>query len=226
MCTTGLQIAWRTVFLVEYFGPILIHTIVVAARPFLYKNAEAWNLSSTQWLTYGMIVLHFVKRELETLFVHKFSANTMPAYNIFKNSFFYWAVSGLMCAYFIYSPTSLAATADKPIIDLVGTLIYLFGELGNASIHLYLSGLRSTGGTERKIPVGFAFSLVTCPNYMFEVLSWVGIIVASRDWSVAFFIAIGAFQMFTWAKGKERAYRKEFGDKYKKKRFVMLPGLL
>lgn len=221
----GPQISWQTVFVIEYLGPILIHAAVVAARRYLYKNADG-DMSQTQWLTFGMIVLHFVKREYETLFVHKFSANTMPFFNVFKNSFFYWAISGALCAYFIYSPTSLAAQADIPIIDALGAALYLFGETGNALVHRYLSSLRSTGGTERKIPVGYGFGLVTCPNYMFEVLSWVGIILVSRDWTVALFIAIGAAQMFDWAKGKERAYRKEFGDSYKKKRFVMLPGLL
>ncbi|KAK7429224.1 Very-long-chain enoyl-CoA reductase [Neonectria magnoliae] len=221
----GTQISWRTVFVIEYLGPILIHTAVVAARPYLYKNAEG-AMSQTQWLSYGMIVLHFVKREFETLFVHKFSANTMPFFNVFKNSFFYWAISGALCAFTIYSPKSLAAKADIPIIDALGTALYLFGETGNALIHRYLSSLRSTGGTERKIPVGYGFNLVTCPNYMFEILSWVGIILASRDWAVVLFIAIGAAQMFDWAKGKERAYRKEFGDSYKKKRYRILPGLL
>ena len=172
-----------------------------------------------------MIVLHFVKRELETLFVHKFSASTMPVMNVFKNSFFYWAFSGLLCAVFIYHPNSLAATSNMPAIDILGVVLYFFSETGNALVHLYLSSLRSTGGTERKIPRGYGFSFVTCPNYMYEVLSWVGIIIVSRSWTVALFISIGGAQMLTWAKGKERAYRKEFGDKYKKKQFVMLPGL-
>lgn len=221
----GPQIAWRTVFVIEYLGPILLHALVVAARPYIYKDG-AGPMSSTQWLSFGMIVAHFIKREVETLFVHKFSANTMPAFNIFKNSFFYWALSGLLCALSIYHPGSLAARAEQPLIDLVGLALYLFSEIGNALVHLYLSSLRSTGGTERKIPSGYGFSLVTCPNYMYEILAWVGIIIASRDWSVALFISIGAAQMFTWAKGKERVYRKEFPDKYKKKRFVILPGLL
>ncbi|KKA26677.1 hypothetical protein TD95_001612 [Thielaviopsis punctulata] len=222
----GPQIAWKTVFLVEYFGPILFHVAVVTLRPYIYSGAAAAPLSQTQWLAFWMITLHFVKRELETLFVHKFSASTMPAFNIFKNSFFYWVFSGLLSAWAIYSPTSLAATADQPLIDAAGSLVYLFGEVSNATVHLHLSSLRSRGGTERKIPNGYGFSLVTCPNYLFEAISWLGVIVVSRSWAVTLFIAIGVAQMATWAKGKEAAYRKEFGDKYKKKRFVMLPGIV
>ncbi|KAG5953785.1 hypothetical protein E4U53_002641 [Claviceps sorghi] len=221
----GPQISWRSVFVIEYLGPILLHAFVVAARAYIYKDG-AGSMSSTQWLSFGMIVAHFVKRELETLFVHKFSSNTMPVFNVFKNSFFYWALSGLLCALSIYSPRSLAARAEQPLVDLVGLALYLFSETGNALVHLYLSSLRSPGGTERKIPSGYGFALVTCPNYMYEILAWVGIIIASRDWTVALFISIGAAQMYTWAKGKETAYRKEFPDKYKKKRFVILPGLL
>ncbi|GAO13388.1 uncharacterized protein UV8b_00632 [Ustilaginoidea virens] len=221
----GPQIAWRTVFVIEYFGPILLHLVVVAARPLLFKDGHG-PMSTSQWLTFAMIVAHFVKREVETLFVHKFSANTMPFFNVFKNSFFYWALSGLLCAVSIYSPNSFAARADTPLFDLVGFGLYLFGESANAMVHLYLSSLRSAGGTERKIPSGYGFSLVTCPNYMYEILSWVGIIIVSRDWTVVLFIAIGAAQMYAWAKGKEVAYRKEFADKYKKKRYVILPGLL
>ncbi|KAF5565441.1 enoyl reductase [Fusarium phyllophilum] len=221
----GYQIAWRTVFVVEYFGPIIFHALAVAARPYIYRNGDG-EMSRTQWTTFAMIMLHFFKREYETLFVHKFSANTMPWKNIFKNSFFYWAVSGVLCAYSIYHPNSLAAKADIPAIDAVGVALYYFGELMNALVHRYLSSLRSTGGTERKIPVGYGFGIVTCPNYLYEVLAWVGVILVSRDWTVAFFISIGAAQMISWAKGKERAYRKEFGDRYKKKRYVIFPGLI
>ncbi|RDA93001.1 hypothetical protein CP533_5495 [Ophiocordyceps camponoti-saundersi (nom. inval.)] len=218
----GPQVAWRTVFIVEYLGPILIHVLFIMARPYLYGGA----MTSTQWLSFAMIVGHFVKREVETLYVHKFSASTMPVLNIFKNSFFYWGLSGLLCAWSIYNPRSLAAKAKFPIFDVIGAGLFLFGETGNGLVHLYLSSLRSTGGTERKIPSGYGFGLVTCPNYMFEIISWVGIIIASRDWAVSLFIAVGGAQMYAWGLGKESAYRKEFGDKYKKKRYVILPGLL
>jgi very-long-chain enoyl-CoA reductase len=183
-------------------------------------------MSKTQWLVFGMFICHFLKREFETAFIHKFSANTMPFFNVFKNSFFYWAISGFLCALSVYYPNSLAARAREPKVDAAGIFLFVFSEYSNGLVHYYLSTLRSAGGTERKIPHGYGFGLVTCPNYMFEIMAWVGIIIVSRDWSVALFISIGAAQMYVWAKGKESAYRKEFGDKYKRKRYVILPGLL
>jgi very-long-chain enoyl-CoA reductase len=220
-----MQVDWTTVFVVEYLGPIFFHCLILRARPHIYANGDA-PMSDTQWLAFGMIVSHFLKREIETVFVHKFSANTMPWTNIIKNSFFYWMFSGLLAAWTIYSPTSLAAKADTPALDIIGTVLFLFGEVSNAIVHLNLASLRTAGGTERKIPKGYGFGIVTCPNYMFEVIAWVGIIIASRSWVVAVFIVWGSAQMAVWARQKETAYRKEFPDTYKKKRYVMLPGLI
>lgn len=199
---------------------------MLALRPYIYPWAPVGPLSSTQRLAFAMVMSHFAKRELETVFVHKFSASTMPAWNIFRNSFFYWALWGVLSAYALYSPTSLAATADEPMIDMVGLAIFAVGELCNAAVHGHLSSLRSVGGTERKIPTGLGFSIVTCPNYMFEVIAWIGAIVAARSWALAISLVVGVYYMWMWAVGKEKAYRKEFGDKYKKKRYVMLPGFL
>jgi very-long-chain enoyl-CoA reductase len=58
-------------------------------------------------------------------------------------------------------------------------------------------------------------------------MAWFGVYLVSQcNWSVLFFILVGGLQMWSWAWKKEKRYRKEFGDKYKKKRTVILPGLL
>jgi very-long-chain enoyl-CoA reductase len=173
------------------------------------------------------LFLHFLKREAETLFIHRFSLATMPARNIFKNSGHYWLLGGLNIAYFVYSPTSPTAQSLSALVTYLGLTLYALGELANLSTHLTLRGLRSAGGTERGIPNGLGFAWVTCPNYMFEILAWVGMWVLSGfNWSVLFFIVVAGAQMVSWAGKKERRYRQEFGDKYKKKRFAMIPGLI
>jgi len=221
----GTQIGWRTVFIIEYFGPILIHPLWLVLRPYIYPSATQES-SQLQKLLCWLICLHFSKRELETLFVHRFSAATMPFRNVFKNSFHYWVLSGALIAAFIYSPSSAAAREANPLLLYPGLVLFALGELGNLQAHLTLMGLRSAGGSERGIPQGPLFNLVTCPNYLTETISWIGVyLVSGLSWGVLIFTVVSVAQMAEWAKKKESRYRKEFGDRYKKKRYTMLPGI-
>ncbi|KAK3683459.1 3-oxo-5-alpha-steroid 4-dehydrogenase-domain-containing protein [Podospora appendiculata] len=229
----GSQIAWRTVFMIEYFGPILFHALIPLVRPyiyrispFVYKNETETPITLVQWLLFALFQIHFLKREYETLFVHRFSANTMPAFNIFRNSAFYWSLAGLLCALDIYAPGSLSARDQLGALDYFGLGVFAVSEVCNWIVHQHFAGLRKPGGTEKGIPNCIGSSLVTAPNYMFEVLSWVGVILISRSWAVVVFIATGIVYMRRWSRGKEEALRNEFGDRYKKKKYTMLPGLI
>ncbi|KAH8601846.1 steroid alpha reductase-like protein [Bisporella sp. PMI_857] len=219
----GPQISWLTVFVIEYAGPIVIHLAFLFLRNYIYKTSAP--LSTSQKLSAAMIILHFVKREYETLFVHKFSLNTMPVRNIFKNSAHYWVLSGLNIAYWIYGPNAPTAKSSPTInyLDVAGVALYLFGELSNWKTHITLSNLRSPGGTERGIPKGYGFNLVTCPNYFFETLAWVGVLLVTKSIGTGVFLVFAFGQMYQWAWKKEKALRAEFPDKYKKKRTVILP---
>jgi len=243
----GPQIAWRTVFMVEYLGPMLIHPLIYYARPYLYPlpSLSASNLPAPTLLqkwTLILCVAHFFKRELETILVHRFSLSTMPAFNIFKNSAHYWLLAGLNIAYWTYSPSSPAQqyTSSKTAtpmtiggveipsdpLSLLGLALFAIGELANLNTHLVLRNLRPSGSTARGIPKGFGFGIVTCPNYMFEMLAWTGVLLVSRSFSTLVFLVVAGLQMAVWAKKKERRYRKDFGDKYQKKRFGLIPGVI
>ncbi|CBX92962.1 hypothetical protein IAQ61_008700 [Plenodomus lingam] len=219
----GPQISWRTVFIVEYLGPLLIHPLVYLARPILYGTSAP--ASQLQKLTLVMCVLHFAKREYETVFVHRFSSATMPARNIYKNSGYYWLLAGLNLAYWTYSPTSPAAKPSSPLLTYLGLALFAVGEVCNYMTHVTLKNLRRPGSTERGIPQGLGFSLVTCPNYMFEALAWVGVALVNCSLSTVLFIIVAVGQMGVWAWKKEKRYRKEFGDRYKRKRYAILPGI-
>ncbi|MCJ1309120.1 3-oxo-5a-steroid 4- dehydrogenase [Agyrium rufum] len=226
----GPQIAWRTVFLIEYLGPLLIHPLFYYLRPYIYTpppfNMPFPAASTLQRTTCVLITLHFLKRELETLFIHRFSAATMPARNILKNSAHYWLLAGLNIAYWVYSPVAPARQPASPFILYLGVALFVVGEVGNANSHLVLMNLRAPGTKERGIPKGMGFGLVTCPNYMWETVAWVGIALVSWSWATVVFAGVAVGQMAVWARKKERAYRREFGGGYRAKRFAMLPGVI
>lgn len=191
-------------------------------RPLLYRTSEP--ASQLQTLTLVLVMIHFLKREYETLFVHRFSAATMPARNIFKNSGYYWIVSGVNLAFWTYAPWSPAARPGNPLITYAGVVLFAVSEVLNFYTHIVLKNLRRPGSTDRGIPRGIGFDLVTCPNYLYETLSWVGVALVNWSLSTVVFIIMAVAQMGAWAKKKERRYRQEFGDKYKKKRYAILPG--
>ena len=215
----GLQIAWRTVFVIEYLGPLLIH-------PILYLTLTDSRPSFLQTLTLALVLIHFGKRELEILLVHRFSAASMPVFNLFKNSGHYWFLSGLNMAYWVYYPGANIAQGSNPYITSTGLVLFIVGEVGNLIDHLILRNLRSAGGTERGIPEGLGFDLVTCPNYMFESVAWLGIIMISWSLSTVLFVVVALIQMAIWAQKKEAKYRREFGAKYRRKRYTVIPGVI
>lgn len=91
----GPQIGWKTVFLIEYFGPILIHGLFFL-RPDIAYGTKGFNHSIEQIIGVLFVFMHFTKRELETVYIHRFSNATMPLKNLPKNCFHYWVLGGLM----------------------------------------------------------------------------------------------------------------------------------
>jgi hypothetical protein len=111
-----------------------------------------------------------MKRELETHFVHRFSNATMPAFNIFKNSFHYWILGGGAIAYFLYHPKYTSMYSDTFVN--ICAILFMLAEFGNLYCHIILRNLRAPGTREKGIPRGFLFELTTCANYTCEVFAW------------------------------------------------------
>ncbi|KAG2133532.1 3-oxo-5-alpha-steroid 4-dehydrogenase-domain-containing protein [Suillus bovinus] len=224
----GPQLSWKTVFLVEYAGPLFIHPVIYYFPKLFYGGPVQHSMLQRYVLAF--VMLHFAKRELETLFVHRFSHATMPFMNIFKNSAHYHLGSGLALAYSIYSPVYGAASPyirgtfrDDPLYIQAGAAIWLFSEISNFITHMKLRALRPAGSRKRGIPQGYGFNLVSVPNYFFEFLGWLVIATLTGSYAAWIFLAIATYQMYVWAVKKHRAYRKEFGSHYPRDRKAMFP---
>jgi very-long-chain enoyl-CoA reductase len=91
-----------------------------------------------------------------------------------------------------------------------------------------LSRLRpSDGSKKRPIPKGFLFDFVACPNYTFEVMSWVGFSIMTNIPASYAFTLVGFFQMADWALKKHREYKKVYEKEYTDlKRSAIIPFLL
>lgn len=226
----GPQISWTTVFLVEYAGPLMVYMLLYLRPAIMYgagaaekPYAPVVHIAAACWSG------HYAKRLLETIFVHRFSKATMPLFNIFKNSGYYWGY-GALVGYFVNHPLYTSPMYGDAQI-YTGLAMFLFNEYGNFVIHCALRDLRPAGTKERKIPHPTSnpftklFRFVSCPNYTYEVGAWTSFAVMTQTLSVVLFLLAGFYQMSVWAMGKHRNYRKEFKD-YPKGRKAILPFLL
>ncbi|CAO0798464.1 unnamed protein product [Mucor circinelloides] len=219
----GAQIGWRTVFMIEYAGPILIHPIFYYLSKFIYGSS--FTHSPMQTVTYYMVMAHFFKRELETVFVHRFSHGTMPFRNVFKNSAHYWLLSGANLAFWVYGPwfAQGKSAAVRNDVWLYGSVaVWAWAELSNLITHITLRNLRPPGTRVRAIPYGYGFDLVSCPNYFFEFLAWTVVCFLTTSWSAFLFNIVATGQMYIWAVKKHKNYKKEFKD-YPRNRTSMFP---
>jgi len=219
----GPQIGWRTVFIIEYLGPIVFYVFFYLRPDFVYgKGAALRPYSQVQNLALYLFVAHFVKREIETLFVHRFSLSTMPLMNLWKNCAHYWS-AGLLIGYFVNRPDYTVNASQNLVWGSVAA--WTLVELGNAITHVQLRNLRRPGTKERRIPKGFLFEFLSCPNYTCEIAGWIAFTALTQSIPSLWFTIAGAAQMWMWAKKKHIRYRKEF-ENYPRNRKILIPFIL
>ncbi|WAR23786.1 TECR-like protein [Mya arenaria] len=225
----GPQVGWATVFLTEYAGPLVIYLMFYARPALIYGELAGSPRANVVNIAAGCWSFHYGKRLLETVFVHRFSHATMPIMNIFRNSAYYWGFAALV-AYFVNHP--LYTTPSYGDLQVYGGLaLFVLAELGNFSIHLHFSRMRPKGSKVRKIPYPCGnpftalFNFVSCPNYTYEALAWIGFSVMTQCLPAAMFTICGFYQMTVWAIGKHKNYKKEFPN-YPRGRKSIIPFLI
>ncbi|SJM88540.1 probable Very-long-chain enoyl-CoA reductase [Zygosaccharomyces bailii] len=215
----GPQISWRLVFVCEYLGPILIHTaLYFLSKHSSLNSAQRYNPYLNK-LAYFLVLAHYTKREVETIFVHKFSQDTMPLFNLFKNCFHYWVLNGLIgVGYFgkgfFFNDSNLFKAYSYLKINNLSTLVALFAvfELWNfyAHVKLRLWGdyQRKLGNTKTRLPLDEGiFKVFVSPNYTFELLSWITFtLVFKLNLFAVIFTLVSGTQMYLWAQKKNKKY--------------------
>jgi len=223
----GPQIAWQTVFLFEYAGPLFVYPIFFLRPSFIYGAGASTHVEMVVKIALACHSFHYIKRLAETLSVHRFSNGTMPLMNLFKNCSYYWGFAAFM-SYFINHPNY--SRPFSPLQIYLGLAGFVISELGNFSIHMLLRNLRPAGSKERKVPypnsnpLTILYNYVSCPNYTYEVAAWASFTIMTQCLPVAFFTLAGFMQMKIWAVGKHKNYKKEFSN-YPKSRTPIIPFL-
>ncbi len=106
-----------------------------------------------------------------------------------------------------------------------GTLLFLLGYFINHQADKVLMNLRQPGETGYKIPYGGLYRYVSCPNYLGEIIEWVGFAIACWSLPALAFALYAAANVGPRALAHHRWYQEKFAD-YPSERHALLPFVL
>ncbi|OEL22684.1 hypothetical protein BAE44_0016297 [Dichanthelium oligosanthes] len=154
------------------YVPALVAVLASFGVPGAVDGARAQLLSAA-------LAVHFLKRVLEVLFVHRYSGS-MPLATalLISSSYLFIGVAMIYVQHLSYN-------LPEPAVNLLypGLLVFAVGITGNFYHHYLLSRLRDGGGGDDKgykIPRGGLFELVACPHYLFEIIGFFGLAMMSQ----------------------------------------------
>ena len=114
----------------------------------------------------------------------------------------------------------------QPLLSLLGIICFCWGMFVNIQSDNILKSLRKDGETGYKIPHGGMFRFVSSPNYMGEIVEWVGFAMIVQT-SAALWFALFSLIFLGWRAVKTHQwYSDKFKSEYPKNRAAFIPCLL
>lgn len=123
-----------------------------------------------------LCTIHFLKRVLEVLFLHRYSG--VVGLSISSCIGFYYALVSVLVA-------CIATPEPSPNVMYAGVSLFTIGLVGNFYHHFLLANLRHGNDSVAKpgekqyfVPRGGLFKYVAAPHYLFELIGWLGMGIA------------------------------------------------
>ncbi|KAJ8899896.1 hypothetical protein K2173_019599 [Erythroxylum novogranatense] len=107
-----------------------------------------------------------------------------------------------------------------------GLVVFGLGMWLNIWADRVLVGLKRVGGGRGyKVPRGGWFEMVSCPNYLGEIVEWIGWSVMTWSWVGLGFLIYTCANLVPRARAHHKWYLEKFGEDYPKNRKAVIPYL-
>jgi hypothetical protein len=153
--------------------------LVVLIWHLLYFKAP---ISLITGIMIALFVLHYIHRSFIFPFMIRTKGKKMPLI-IAMSAIIFNLVNGSQIGYYFshYAHYTKDWLSDPRFI--FGSLLFISGAYINVRSDYYLIGLRKSGdSTTYKIPKGFLFDYISCPNHFGEIIEWAGFAILT--WSL------------------------------------------
>lgn len=172
----------------------------------------------------GLYCLHYFNRSFIFPFRIHTKGKKMPILIMSSGIFFNLCNTFLLGYYF----SNFAVNDNSWLTDtrfLVGILIFILGAWINWRSDNILINLRKPNETGYRIPAGWLFNLISCPNLFGELIEWAGFAILCWNLPALTFFIWTAANLIPRALSHHKWYKNKFAD-YPGERKAVVPYLL
>jgi len=205
------RVGW---ILMELPAPLLVTVFFILGNDF----------SHVKIIFLSMWLLHYIYRTFIFPFRMRLGAG-MPLI-IASSGFFFNLVNGYLQGRYLFFLSS--PYPDNWLwspVFIIGSFIFLAGLLVNVISDHILRNLRKNGEKGYRIPQGWLYKWISCPNYFGEIIEWAGWAVATRSLPGLVFLVWTAANLVPRALKHHEWYRNNFTD-YPSSRKAIIPFVL
>lgn len=200
----------------EGLSPVLMTALFVMGDR--QDNGFAWLVLALWWLHYG-------HRAFVQAWQRRDRGTPIPL-SVVAMALLFNAVNACTNGWYLFDvgPVRGAAWLADPRFG-IGLALFLVGMGVNRWADRVLLSLRSPGESGYKVPHGGLYRWISCPNYLGEIVEWIGFAVMTWSPPGVVFALWTAANLVPRALSHHAWYRGTFDD-YPPSRRALLPGLL
>lgn len=203
------------------WGWFIMEIPVLVIFPLLFFIGGAAK-SGPSYFFLAVYCLHYIHRALIFPWRLKTKGKKMPLLIMFFAVIFNFINAGSLGYYFGFLGPDYLSSWFSNVWFIVGTVVFFIGAFINFRSDTILLNLRKPGEKGYKIPQGFLFEYVSCPNHLGEIIQWIGYGLMSLSLPAVCFAIWTAANLIPRSFDHHKWYKLKFKD-YPKKRKALIP---
>lgn len=181
--------------------------------------------TNASYFFYGLYMAHYIYRSFVFPFRTRTQGKKIPLIICFSAIFFNFCNTFILGYYLGNIGGNYSNDFFTSSIFLIGFPIFIAGIFINVKSDNMLIALRKPGETGYKIPTGFLFKYVSCPNHLGEMIEWLGFALMLHALPGYSFLLWTFVNLVPRTLDHHKWYHKTFAD-YPSQRKAVFPFIL
>jgi len=191
---------------------------------FIFLVPTAKTISFASWFLIGLFCLHYFNRVFIFPFRLRTKGKKMP-FVIMLSAVFFNIMNGFSFGYYFSQFANYTNYWFSDIRFISGSILFFTGLYINWKADNMLIHLRKPGETGYKIPQGWLFEKISCPNLFGELIEWLGFAILCWNLPAFTFLIWTAANLIPRAIAHHKWYKEKFNE-YPADRKAILPFII